>query len=330
MSIEQVDCHLDTLLAGVESLMQPHAHKKGLKLEVVRDTLLPQWFLTDPTRLRQVLMNLVGNAIKFTEQGSVTIRVSGQEQTQGALLKFDVEDTGVGLDEEQAKRLFSAFSQSDTSVTRKHGGTGLGLVLCKRLARLLGGDVTITRSKLGEGSVFTATILVIPVSQPDTTADSRLPLTESTPPQAMASMTLCGRILLAEDGPDNQRLIALILRRAGAEVDVAANGRIALDMLTIGQDEHPYDLLITDIQMPEMDGYTLTARVRAMGMRLPIIALTAHVMAEDRERCLSAGCNDFATKPIDKTALIAACARWLHCSSPTDAENETIALPLAP
>lgn len=315
MTVECVEVDLVSLIASIESLMRPHAIKKGLQLQVIQTTPLPSRVRSDPTRLRQMLMNLVGNAIKFTETGSVTIRVSANAQRDGTLLTVAVEDTGMGLSDDQSRRLFTAFTQSDTSVTRKHGGTGLGLVLCRRMARLLGGDVCITRTSPGEGSVFTVTLLVETIlwEEPNPGKVNERPDVSVITPRQLTDV-LHGRILLAEDGLDNQRLISLVLRRAGAEVEVADNGQIALQMLTASLDHSPYDLLITDIQMPEMDGYTLTARAREIGVSVPIIALTAHVMAEDRQRCLEAGCNDFAAKPLDKLALVTTCEKWLRIS----------------
>ena len=213
---------------------------------------------------------------------------------------------------EQIQRLFQPFSQADETVTRKHGGTGLGLVISRKIAIAMGGDVQLTRSEIGKGSTFTATI-----------AAGRVLSTAATPafvapilPVAMIAGTgfrLGGRILLAEDGIDNQKLIAFHIRKAGATIDVADNGRIALDMLdksaAAGQ---PYDLVLTDMQMPEMDGYTLATTLRSRGCTMPIIALTAHAMAEDRARCIDAGCDDYATKPIDKPTLLGLCAAWMQ------------------
>jgi CheY-like chemotaxis protein len=227
-------------------------------------------------------------------------------------LVIDVEDTGIGMTREQAERLFNAFSQADETTTRKYGGTGLGLVICRRLANLMGGDVKLQRTEPGKGSCFRVVLPLEPApgSAMVTRLDEKTAPRAAAAPQAM--VTLRGRILLVEDGVDNQRLISFHLRKAGAEVAVADNGKIALDMIDRAQAEgRPFDLLLTDMQMPEIDGYTLARTLRDRGNTLPIIALTAHAMAEDRGKCLAAGCDDFASKPIDRSALLAICAAWM-------------------
>lgn len=319
MTIERIETNLPDLLQGVESLLRPRAEDKGLELSLQLDTPIPVKVLSDPTRLRQVLMNLIGNAIKFTDLGSVKLRIGIEHEDQKTLLRVAVIDTGSGLMQEQAVQLFKAFSQADSSVTRKHGGTGLGLVLCQRLTGLMGGNVALTNTEPGRGSTFTATFCVEPLPGVATvTALSHVPTEPLTPApdEVQQHSSLTGRILLAEDGPDNQRLIGFLLKRAGADVDIAENGKIAWQMLEQADAEcRPYDLLLTDIQMPEMDGYTLTRRLRDQGSTMAIVALTAHAMPEDRRRCLEAGCNDYATKPIERISLLATCRRWL--SNPT-------------
>lgn len=253
-------------------------------------------------------MNLVGNAIKFTELGGVTIEVSAIETDTTWRLIIDVIDTGPGLTTEQTAQLFVAFGQADSTVTRKHGGTGLGLTISRRLASLMGGTVTLARTSIGVGSCFRTELPFVPL--PDAKQIKILGNANSTCTlvQPRHSQPLQGRILLAEDGPENQRLIEFILRKAGAEVDVAEHGEIALQMIgDATQTGKPYDLLITDMQMPVMDGYMLTRKLREQSSTIAIIALTAHALAEDRKRCLDAGCDDYLTKPIDKKALLALC-----------------------
>ncbi|MBY0261104.1 MAG: response regulator, partial [Phycisphaerales bacterium] len=269
---------------------------------------LPSRIRTDPTRLRQILMNLMGNACKFTEEGWVRVRAS----SEAGQLVVDVEDTGGGIALDQSGRLFEAFSQADASTSRRFGGTGLGLTISRRLANLMGGDVVLVRSTPGRGSLFRASVTLDPV--PGTGIFDRFEPGELPQPAAWGAQgtQLNGRILLAEDGPDNQRLIAHHLRKVGATVDIADNGRVALEMIAKAADEgRPYDLLVTDIQMPEMDGYSLVRTLRASGNRLAAVALTAHAMSEYRQRCLDAGCDDYASKPIDRAALLAACAAWI-------------------
>ncbi|MCX5688890.1 MAG: PAS domain-containing protein [Planctomycetota bacterium] len=312
MTVEKIDTNLCELLQSVEHLMRPRAQDKGVSLEVKFDTAMPRQALTDPTRLRQILMNLIGNAIKFTEEGKVAIRISSQVRRDDLAIDFTIEDTGTGMTHEQSNRIFAAFSQADNTVTRRHGGTGLGLVICQRLARLMGGDVRLVRSVPGLGSTFMAHFLMgISHGAPmiDSLASELNDAAASCPP---SNEQITGRILLAEDGIDNQRLIGYVLRRAGAHVDMADNGKIALEMIDAAEHQgRPYQLLLSDMQMPVMDGYSLARMLRQIGSTIPIVALTAHAMAEDRERCTQAGCNDYATKPIDRTKLLAVAAAWI-------------------
>ncbi|MBS0206121.1 MAG: PAS domain-containing protein [Planctomycetes bacterium] len=320
MVVEQIDTDLADLLQGVNALMQPRATVKGLSLEFVCESAIPARLLTDPTRLRQILMNLVGNAIKFTKAGGVTLRFSSVRRGDQTLLQIQVVDTGIGMTGQQAACLFTPFAQGDSTVTRKYGGTGLGLVICQRLTRLLGGDVELTRTIPGQGSTFVATIQAKPVigggEITNLDAVSQYPVPSASP----TGTTLSGRILLAEDARENQVLISFLLRRAGADVEIADNGVVALSMIRQSASEgNSYDLLLTDMQMPEMDGYTLARELRLLGQDLPIVALTAHAMPEDRQRCTDAGCDDYARKPIDRRNLLAICAKWLgksHAHSP--------------
>ncbi|WP_425619029.1 ATP-binding protein [Anatilimnocola sp. NA78] len=318
MTVERVETDLVDLLLGVESLMRPRAIGKGITLDIELDTSIPCRALTDPTRLRQVMLNLVGNAVKFTEQGGIKVRVSAEKQgEQEHLLRIAIYDTGPGLTSEQEHRLFAAFSQADATVTRKHGGTGLGLIICRRLSQLMGGTVELTSTKPGQGSVFTAIVLIGEIPGADETRVLTRPASPSTATTPGSAARLCGRILLAEDGPDNQRLILMILKKAGAQVDIAENGQVAWQMLEqANASATPYDLLLTDIQMPVMDGYTLAGKVREHGWQLPVVALTAYAMPEERLRCLDAGCDDFSSKPIDKQSLLTICQRWMPVASP--------------
>jgi signal transduction histidine kinase/ActR/RegA family two-component response regulator len=312
MTVERIDTPLTAVLHEVESLMRPRASGKGLALSTTLATPVPEHILSDPTRLRQILMNLTGNAVKFTEAGRISITVSATEQDGKPRLVIDVEDTGAGLTQEQVGRLFKTFGQADESMTRKFGGTGLGLTICRRLAAMMGGEAILLRTEPGKGSCFR---LVLPLEAvPGTAMVTRLEVVanRNAPDAASGAVSLSGRILLAEDGVDNQRLIAFHLKKVGAQVTVADNGKIALDMLDKAAAEGtPYDLLLTDMQMPEMDGYSLARTLRERGSTMPIVALTAHAMAEDRDRCLAAGCDDYATKPIDKVKLLATCTAWM-------------------
>ncbi len=314
LTIELVDTPLLGILGEVDSLMRPTATGKGVAFEVRFKRPVPTLISGDPTRLRQILLNLLGNAVKFTEAGSVTLIVDYEPSSP--LLTIDVEDTGPGISPEQADKLFTAFSQADASVARRHGGTGLGLVIVRRLAELMHGSVELVRTEPGKGSCFR---LTLPLEQlPDAVMAERLDAISGEPKRSTATewIPLTGRILLAEDGADNQRLIAFVLRKAGATVAVADNGRLAFDMLMNARERgDAHDLLLTDMQMPEMDGYALARRLRKQGVSIPIIALTAHAMAEDKQRCLDAGCDDYASKPIDRVELLTKCAVWLGRSS---------------
>lgn len=313
MTIERVDTHLVHILCEIESLLRPRAMGKGISLRTNLSTAIPDRVLSDPTRLRQILMNLVGNAVKFTEVGHVVVTAATHNIDGHDYLAIEIEDTGVGLSREQAERLFTAFAQADNTVTRRHGGTGLGLTISRRLANLMGGDVLLVNTEPGKGSCF---CLVLPIeAAPNAVLVRQLAIEEKSanPQPRPASIQLQGSILLAEDGIDNQRLIAFHLRKAGAKVDIADNGRIALDMIDEAANKGEYyDLLLTDMQMPEMDGCTLASTLRSRGSKIAIVALTAHAMAEDRLKCISSGCDDYQSKPIDKELLLSTCANWLN------------------
>lgn len=315
MSIEPEPTDLACVVREAVRISSVRADAKRVRLAAEVAPGVPDRVVADPTRLRQILMNLLGNAVKFTDSGSVTVRIAPSDDA-GRLL-IDVEDTGPGIDDEQRSRLFCMFSQADTSLTRRHGGTGLGLVLSKRFANLMGGDVNLLWSRAGEGSCFRLELPLNAVAGANQLTSLDAPRTTPATPAATtdkpAERTLRGRILLAEDGPDNQRLITFHLRKGGAEVDIAENGAVALAMIATAEAEgRPYDLLLTDIQMPEMDGHALAKALRESGSDLPIVALTAHAMPEDRQRCVDAGCDDYATKPIDRATLIETCARWME------------------
>ncbi|MCP4663565.1 MAG: response regulator, partial [bacterium] len=257
------------------------------------------------SRVRQVLVNLVGNAIKFTERGSVllaaTVRSRGPDPER-IELKLSVEDTGIGISEQQQEHLFDAFSQVDSSTSRRYGGTGLGLAISRRLVELMGGRIGV-RSRQGEGSVFFFTLptRAAPAPAPRVEREVRLD------PQLAARLPL--RILVADDNAVNQQIAVEILRRMGYPADVVANGVEALAAF----ERQPYDLIFMDVEMPEMDGLEATReilrRVR-MGRRPRIVAMTAHVLRGDRERCLAAGMDDYISKPISIPELAAAVERW--------------------
>jgi PAS domain S-box-containing protein len=325
VEIESLDCNPTQLVAEVRSAMRGRAENKGLKLITDFVGPIPQTMHTDPTRLRQILINLVSNAIKFTSEGSVAIVTQMLDQPPspappngrrtGSLIQFEVIDTGIGITPAQLARLFRPFTQADSSTTRRFGGTGLGLAISRRLAQMLGGDIT-AESTPGHGSTFRVRVAAGPLEEGSTSrssqpadADARMVIGAA----ALHGSLLHCRVLLAEDGPDNQRLLSCFLVKAGAEVSVVGNGRLALEAaLAAWESGPPFDVVVMDMHMPIMDGYTATRRLRGKGYRWPIVALTAHAMSGDRERCLEAGCDDYATKPIDRARLIAVIQKQLQ------------------
>ena len=321
-----VPCSPSREIADVVQLMKVRAAEKSVALEVEQMGPIPETIYSDPMRLRQILINLVGNAIKFTPAGEVRLRVSlvAPGGDGAAKLQVDVIDSGIGITPEQMTNLFRPFGQADSSVTRRFGGTGLGLTISKRLSQMLGGDVVV-KSAPGKGSTFSVTIetgSLNGVRMIDSASES---IRKPSPPQAptgaaksvAAAIRLDGvRVLLAEDGPDNQRLLTAILRKAGADVTLAENGKRAIDEVHAAQfAATKFDVILMDMQMPEMDGYTAAGMLRREGYAAPIVALTAHAMSGDREKCLAAGCTDFLTKPIDRTALLSAVLKYAHAPS---------------
>ncbi|MGP1273153.1 MAG: PAS domain-containing protein [Phycisphaerales bacterium] len=320
LAIERLRTSPAQIVEEVASLLRPRATGKGVAVRIEYLSPVPATIESDPTRLRQVLMNLVGNAVKFTELGSVTLEVSCDATAEQ--LRVAVVDTGIGMSPAQRDRVarFDAFMQADSSMTRKFGGTGLGLRVSSALATLLGGGIAV-ESALGVGSRFTLTVATgpldgVPLLEPDSFGIAAAPGPRTAAVRrADPGPSLQGvRILLAEDGPDNQRLIRFHLERAGAEVSVCGNGLIAAEHIEACTNADRPDIVLMDMQMPELDGYGATARLRHGGFTAPIIAVTAHAMEGDRKRCLDAGCNDYLTKPIDRARLLAVCARWAERS----------------
>jgi len=308
MGVEIVPTRLADTLREVVALMRPIAASKGLWLEVGgRD--LPETIATDPTRLRQILVNLLGNSIKFTQRGGVRVEVAmaGPES-----VRFDVIDSGIGIDAEAQQRLFAAFMQADASTSRQYGGTGLGLMISRQLARRLGGDVTV-RSKVGTGSTFAATIATGPLA-----GVRMLPsLVDAPPPAAEPTVgsgtPLSGQhVLVVDDAADVRRLVSYILRRAGADVVTAENGEEAVaKAFAATAGERAFDLVVMDMQMPVLDGFGAASELRHRGFTAPIVALTASAMSSDRDRCLQAGCSVHATKPIERARLVELAASLL-------------------
>ncbi|MFN3544996.1 MAG: response regulator [Thiobacillus sp.] len=297
LTIESVPFSPTALMQGVVALFQPRALEKRLDFTLTFAAEPPPALLGDPTRIRQILLNLVDNAIKFTHAGRVELLADFAPADGTVLCAFSVRDSGIGISEAGRARLFQAFSQADASTTRRYGGTGLGLAVSSQLAELMGGTLTVD-SVPDQGSCFT-----LRLDLPTTT----LPLAEL--PHASA-LQLGGRVLIAEDHPVNQRVLAHQLRELGVQYAIASNGREALRML--GEDD--FDLVLMDWQMPEMDGLTATRRIRQLpGERrnIPIVALTANASGEFRQTSLEAGANDHLSKPYTEAALAAVLQQWL-------------------
>lgn len=322
MKVERVSCDIPELLSEITSLMRPRAVEKGLEFAATFDGPIPRVILTDPLRLRQILVNLLGNANKFTNAGKIDIRI--RDEGAGGpsiMLCVEVKDSGMGMTPDQFSRLFQPFTQGNESITRKFGGTGLGLTISRRLARLLNGDITVN-SELGVGSTFILKIdggSSASVEILHDLSEAMLPVRKDGP--AYHNIPLKGRILLVEDGRDNQRLLRMQLTDAGAAVVIAENGQIAVDLAT----REPFDLILMDVQMPVMDGYAATMELRRRGVNVPIIALTAYAMAEDRDKCLASGCIAYLTKPVNEETLLKTVNHHLgNGSSPApDSDDET-------
>ncbi len=334
MTVESIETRPTQIISEVLSMVRPRATSKGMDVGVKYETPIPETIQSDPTRLRQILLNLIGNAIKFTEVGSVTIHASCDPMSQQ--MKLSVVDTGVGMSPQQCEVIskFQAFSQADASTTRKFGGSGLGLRISNALAQMLGGGIEVS-SVCGQGSTFTATIATgdldrVTMLKPDeaisNNSQDRTNDQEQAASKTAAVKPLNGlRILLVEDGPDNQRLISFILKKAGADVTVCENGLIAVQTLENADDLEQPNVVLMDMQMPVLDGYGATQRLRENGYTLPIIGLTAHAMASDRQKCLDAGCDDYATKPIDREILIelvASYAKRVECGRGATTRND--------
>jgi signal transduction histidine kinase/ActR/RegA family two-component response regulator len=317
VEVEHLEVSLTGLIHEVEKLVASKAREKGLSLEFAATGELPRTIRTDPVRLRQILVNLIGNAIKFTESGGVQVYVRAGHRAGEPILHFAVHDTGIGMTEEQIGRLFRPFSQGDASTTRRYGGTGLGLTISRRLARLLGGDIEV-ESTPGLGSVFTVSIDAGVTLGDDSIRDLRSPDGDEAPTDGEdTDEGLTGRVLVAEDNAVNQKLVRRLLERLGLEVEVADDGAAAVRKALNARDErNVHDLVLMDMLMPVVDGYEATRMLRDEGYPSPIVALTANTMAGDRDRCLAAGCDDFLAKPIERPELLRVLRQTLSAAEP--------------
>ncbi len=304
LTVENIETPLLELLSELEDLFAGKARRKSLTFSATTVGDFPEVMFTDPTRLKQILVNLVGNALKFTKEGGAQVVASLSPNPEGAaergrspLMTFDVIDSGIGMPQESADDIFRPFAQVDDSMTRRFGGTGLGLSISRYLARKLGGDIVVT-SEPGVGSTFSVT-----VSVGEPTSETKVLRRRGT--KSRREYDLDCDILVAEDNPDNQRLIQRLLEKSKARVTVVDNGQKAVDeALRAAREGTPYAVILMDMQMPVMDGVTATLSLRGQGYDGAIIALTAHAMATEKTRCLEAGCNDFTTKPLQVKQLL--------------------------
>ena len=299
MRIEKLPFSLREMVKDIYQSLQGLVTEKNIKTELTLGSNLPSMIVSDAVRIKQVLMNLVGNSAKFTQEGIIAIRVSADSSKQQ--IHFDIEDSGPGIPKAVQGELFKPFSQGDASITRKYGGTGLGLILSRRIAETLGGGLDLVKSEKDHGAIFRLTLPILEQAS----APAHIPAKESSP-ELVSQKRL--RILLAEDVADNQILVKLYLRDSNVDLEFAANGLEALQMAT----ETKFDLILMDIQMPQMDGLAATRLIRSQGYKGPIIALTAHALQEEINNSLQAGCDGHLTKPISKNVLLEEINRFTH------------------
>jgi signal transduction histidine kinase/CheY-like chemotaxis protein len=329
MTIEKVDFDLDETVKNSIALLRPRAKDRGLALNYVIQQDVHTRIVGDPTRLRQILLNLFTNAVKFTDQGEVVLEVAQLGEKDGEIeLRFSVRDTGIGMTEEVRKKLFQSFTQADASTTRRFGGTGLGLAICRKLVELMGGTINVT-SEPGKGSTFWFTLPFAKQKPCNLEPDGSIVRPESpggAPAIGFSAAPSSPRVLLAEDNKVNQLVGVKQLQKLGYQTDVAGNGREAVEAWK----RVKYSVILMDCQMPEMDGYEATRKIRELEteQNLPhtqIIALTASVMKEDRDLCLAAGMDDYISKPVDigelKSALEKAASHKSDINCPLELSN---------
>ncbi|MEM1068386.1 MAG: ATP-binding protein [Planctomycetota bacterium] len=322
MEVESIDTRVDQILLDTSDVLAVKARDRDLSLNVEFQTPMPRLMKSDPTRLKQIVTNLVGNAIKFTQKGSVTISAGVEALPEGAqAVRIDIVDTGIGMTPEQQQRIFESFAQADQTTTRKFGGTGLGLSISRRLTEALGGSLTVS-SQPGHGSTFSVLHPIEDGALDDTiTPDQILADRDQAEEMPTDIQRLPSKpVLVVDDGEANRRLIELVLGRAGADVTTAENGLQAIEALS----RNDYELILMDMQMPVVDGYTATRKLRAAGVNTPVIALTGNAMKGDRQKCLDCGCSDFLSKPVDIDQLLQRTAFFLGDANRRDSENRLI------
>ncbi len=309
LDIEYVECSLGRILGFIDSTMKQQAKKKSLDFKIVECNGLPERIRTDPARLRQCLINLTNNAIKFTEKGHVYVNVSMEDRGNQSYIRFDIEDTGIGISKDKQETIFNWFTQADESHTRQYGGTGLGLTITKDLAKLIGGELTVT-SEEGAGSVFS---LAVPAGL-DVAEQPHMDIhAVHTDPRRKEKEQpeFSGNVLVAEDVTNNQALITALLNRMGLEVTIAADGNEVLQKALIRE----FDLILMDMRMPNMNGYEATEAIRKEGVTTPIVALSAHAIEGVADKCLDAGCDDYISKPIDQDELRRVLGKYVAAES---------------
>jgi signal transduction histidine kinase/CheY-like chemotaxis protein len=315
MTLEQKSFGLGEVLKGVLAVIEQSAHAKGLKLAVELPAEIAHLsLLGDPLRLGQLLLNFGGNAVKFTSHGRVDLRIRiVEESPRDVLLRFDVQDSGIGISDEDQKRLFTAFEQADGSLTRKYGGTGLGLAISKRLARLMGGDAGVV-SAVGQGSTFWFTARLRKAQGTDAVALPEPGIAKGEA-EVLLQLGYSGtRVLLAEDEPLNQEVSRSVLEEVGFDVDLAGDGAEAVAMAREGR----YALILMDMQMPKLNGIEATRAIRALPgyAHTPILAITANAFDEDARACIEAGMNDHISKPVAAEVLYGTILKWLSMPRP--------------
>jgi PAS domain S-box-containing protein len=332
MTVEEIGCSPCQLVSDVSSLMRVRATENDIDFHVNYDSAIPASISSDPVRIRQVLINLVGNAIKFTKDGAVKVHVWTEElDGDNPTIHFRVVDSGIEMTEDQKSRLFRPFTQADCSTTRKFGGTGLGLTISQKLVNLMGGEISVS-SVPGLGSYFEFALPTGSLENVEIITDPSETASETSPDQAAGSSDLtdvAANVLLAEDGVVNRLLISFHLKKAGCLVTTAENGKIAFDEATAAEKRgEPFDIIFMDMQMPVIDGYQASSELRQAGYKGLICALTAHAMNGDREKCINAGCDDYLTKPINFDKLISAVRKsWDGVSTPA---NSSVAVNASP
>lgn len=304
LSVEMLPLSVSDLISDVMNVMRYDALDKGLTLDFTTSSSVPPWIESDPMRLKQILINLVGNAVKFTSTGGVRLEVDYQSNSNR--LSFSVVDTGLGMNESQIAGLFNAFEQGDTSTTRSFGGTGLGLAISKELAAKLGGDIEV-QSTLGKGSRFTVNVLAASVKAPSAQEKKHALLLHSKEQQSEVIANLCGKVLIAEDGEDNRKLLELLLNKTKINYTFVPNGKLAVQAALA----EPFDLILMDAQMPVMDGYTATKLLRSNQVEVPIMALTANALQADIDHAYNMGATDFLGKPFRRDELFAKIAQYV-------------------